>query len=75
MTTDEIKIEQIGNNQTLIRKGNQGVVINVQGASVWANVYVNCRNGLQDADITLTRWEGKTYKGAERWALKKLNRN
>lgn len=58
--------------QKIITKGNRAVVINVQDGSVWANVYVNVRNGLQDADITPTRWAGKTLAGAEKWAAKQL---
>lgn len=58
--------------QTVIESGNRAVVINQQGASVWANLYVNARNGLQDADITLQRWTGKTVAGAQKWAAKVL---
>lgn len=55
-----------------ITNENRAVVINVQGRSVWANLYVNVRNGLQDADITTMRWTGKTLAGAEKWAKKVL---
>jgi hypothetical protein len=55
-----------------IAKGNRAVVITQQDSHVWANLYVNVRGGIQNADITLTRWEGKTIKGAERWAARKL---
>ena len=58
------------NYQTIIQNGNRAVVINVQGESVWANLYVNARNGLQDASITPSRWTGKTVAGAKRWAAK-----
>ena len=58
---------------TIIKtSGNRAVVINQQGAKVWANLYVNARNGEQDADITAQRWIGKTVKGAESWAAKQL---
>ena len=60
----------------LISKGNRTVVINDQSKDngiVWANLYVNTRNGLENGDITLTRWEGKTVNGAEKWAEKVLN--
>ena len=57
---------------TTITKGNRAVVINQQGTMVWANVYVNVREGIQNADITLLRWEGKTLAGAQRWADKQL---
>jgi hypothetical protein len=60
------------NYQTIIQSGNRAVVINVQGDSVWANLYVNARNGLQDASITPSRWTGKTVAGAQRWAAKVL---
>lgn len=55
-----------------ITKGNRAVIINQQDNYVWANLYVNARDGIQHADITLSRWEGKTMKGAERWAAKNL---
>ncbi len=58
------------NTQTIIQSGNRAVVINVQGSSVWANLYVNARDGLQNADITNLRWTGKTLAGAKRWADK-----
>lgn len=58
--------------QTTITSGNRAVIINVQGDSVWANVYVNVRSGIANADITLIRWTGKTLAGAKRWAAKQL---
>ena len=56
----------------IITAGNRAVVINRQGSSVWANVYVNARNGLNGADITLLNWKGATMAGARRWATKQL---
>ena len=59
--------------QKIITQGNRAVVINEQEEGrVWANLYVNARNGLENADITLLRWTGKTVKGAEKWAAKQL---
>lgn len=59
--------------QKIITQGNRAVVINEQEAGhVWANLYVNARDGLQNSDITLLRWTGKTVKGAEKWAAKQL---
>lgn len=58
--------------QTIITQGNRAVVINQQPGHVWACLYVNARNGMQDADITNLRWSGKTVKGAQRWAAKQL---
>jgi hypothetical protein len=52
--------------------GNRAVVINNQGASVWATLYVNARNGIESADITSLRWSGSTMAGALRWADKQL---
>jgi hypothetical protein len=57
---------------TTLFAGNRAVVINRQGCSVWANLFVNTGNGLDDADITLLRWSGKTIRGAIRWADKQL---
>lgn len=56
----------------IIQSGNRAVVINRQDNSVWANVYVNARNGIEGADITMLRWTGKTMDGARRWAKKQL---
>lgn len=56
----------------IITKENRAVAINDQGGHVWANLYVNARNGIQSADITNLRWTGKTVKGAEKWAAKQL---
>lgn len=58
--------------QIIKTQGNRAVVINEQNGRVSANLYVNARNGLQDADITSQRWIGKTVKGAEVWAAKQL---
>ena len=55
-----------------ITKGNRAVVINEQDGYVWANLYVNARNGIQNASITNIRWTGSTIKGAERFAAKHL---
>lgn len=64
--------------QKIISKDNRAVVINVQECegevSVWANLYVNARNGIENAEITLTHFDGKTLKGAEKWAKKVLAR-
>ena len=59
----------------IITKGNRAVVIsaNEQSGPFWATLWVNARNGIQDADITTARWTGKTIKGAEKWAAKKLD--
>lgn len=59
---------------TVITKGNRAVVISANEATgpFWATLWVNARNGIQDADITPARWRGKTRKGAERWAAKQL---
>ena len=70
------------NTTKIISSGNRAVVINKQETegevTVYANLYVNTRgnvegNRLIDGDITLTRWEGKTMKGAEKFAAKVLN--
>jgi hypothetical protein len=59
--------------EQIIIRGNRAVVINRQGADfVWANLYVNARHGLKDADITMSRWQGKTMAGARKWAEKQL---
>lgn len=59
-------------NKQIITQGSRAVVINVQGARVWANVYVNAANGIDGADITALRWTGSTVAGAKRWAAKQL---
>lgn len=59
--------------QIIKTKGNRAVVINEQNGRVSANLYVNARNGLQNADITSQRFTGKTVKGAEAWAAKQLS--
>jgi hypothetical protein len=63
-------------NTTIIQKGTRAVAINQQDALVWANLYVNVLTDgdVRDATITPTRWQGKTVKGAERWATKQLER-
>ena len=59
--------------EQIIIRDNRAVVINRQGADlVWANLYVNARNGLANASITSTRWQGKTMAGARKWAEKQL---
>lgn len=58
--------------QTIITNGNRAVVINEQGGRVWANLYVNARNGMADASITALRWTGKTVAGAKKWAEKQV---
>lgn len=57
---------------TLITKDNSAVVINERNGWVWANLYVNARGGIANADITLIKWSGKTMKGAIAWARKQL---
>lgn len=59
-------------NQQIITTGNRAVIINVKGSRVWANVYVNARNGIENASITALRWTGSTVAGAQRWAAKQL---
>ena len=66
-------------------EGRRCVVVNEQrngdgSLLVWANLYVNCApdRGLGDharlagASITHSRWQGKTARGAARWAEGKL---
>lgn len=60
-------------SQEIITSGNQAVIINNQNGHVWANLYVNARDGIENADITLLRWTGKTMAGARRWAARMLN--
>jgi len=62
----------MSNEKQIITAGNRAIVINRQNNSVWANVYVNARNGLNNADITPLRWTGSTMAGARRWATKQL---
>ena len=59
--------------QVIKNNGSRTVVINVKDGHVFANLYVNARNGLQSAEITSLRWVGKTLKGAESWAAKQLS--
>jgi len=58
--------------QTTITNGNRAVVISEQDGLVWANLYVNARNGLAGASITSLRWSGKSMAGAQRWAAKQV---
>jgi len=65
------------NERKQIKNGTRCVIINRQGKSVWANLYVNARyhhmNGsMVDGDITMMRWTGSTVKGAEKWAKKQV---
>jgi hypothetical protein len=57
-----------------IIKNNSAVVImrNADGGNYRACLFVNARNGLQDADITTFAWKGKTEAGARRWADRML---
>lgn len=57
----------------VITKGNRAVLITAQGATtVSARLYVNARNGIENADPTQITWKGKTFKAAEAWAAKQL---
>ena len=58
--------------QRILTQGNRAVVINVDGWRVWANLYVNARDGIEHADITKTSWTGRSMASAERWAAKQL---
>ena len=58
--------------QTIKTQGNRAVVINQNEEKVWANVYVNARNGIANADITTIRWTGKSVAAANKWADKQL---
>lgn len=60
------------NTQQIIKSGNFAVVINSQDDFVWANMYVNARNGLQNADITRIKTSGKSLAATIKWANKKL---
>lgn len=55
-------------------KGNSAVVINCKDGFVFANLYVNARNGIDGADITNISWKGTGVKAAYKWADKQLNR-
>jgi len=68
----------------IIAKENAAVVINIQETEgelqVEARMWVNTRgqvkdNRLFDGDATLTCWNGKTLKAAEKWAHKVLDRH
>jgi hypothetical protein len=56
----------------ILTNGSRAVVITQQGATVWANLYVNARHGVEHATIMPSRWEGKTMKGAQKWATERL---
>lgn len=59
--------------QTILTNGgSRAVVINEQDGLVWANLYVNARDGIANASITPLRWSGRTVKGAQRWAFVQL---
>ena len=58
--------------QQIISKGNYAVVINGDGGKFWANLYVNARNGIDDADITTFRCQCRTLRAVTRWAEKQL---
>ena len=60
------------NTQQTITVGNRAVVINQQDGLVWATLYVNARDGIQNADITRTSWQGRTVAGALRFAQRVL---
>lgn len=54
---------------TVIAKENRAVVINQNhDGGFFANLYINTRNGIENADISSQRWTGKTMSGATRWA-------
>lgn len=55
-----------------IFKGNRAVVIHDQDGYVSANLFINTRNGMDDATISRQRFEGKTLAGAKRWAGRML---
>jgi hypothetical protein len=57
----------------VITKGNRAVIITAQApTAVSARVYVNARNGIENADPTQITWKGKTFEAAEKWAAKQL---
>lgn len=59
----------------IIIEGNKAVVIsrNPDGGTFCANLYVNVRQGIKNADITSQSWRGKTLAGADSWAKQVLN--
>ena len=62
----------MNSTKEIITKGNRAVVINSKDGYVFANLYVNARNGIDGADITGIKWSGSTLAGARRWADKQL---
>ena len=60
------------NTKTTLTNGNRAVVIVNQDGYVFANLFVNVRNGIEHADITGLCWSGATVAGAARWAAKQL---
>lgn len=59
-------------SQQIITVGNRAVVINQNDGHVWASLYVNARDGIQNATITSLQFSGKTAAGAIRWANRQL---
>lgn len=60
--------------QTIIKNGNRAVIINENGNSFYANLYVNVRNAdILDWDITTIRNTFKSLAGAEKWAGKQVS--
>lgn len=55
-----------------ITKGNSAVVINDNGGTFSARLYVNVRNGLANASATTISSTFKSLAGAQRWANRKL---
>ncbi|PCH54395.1 MAG: conjugal transfer protein TraC [Flavobacteriaceae bacterium] len=62
------KLEISGLKSRTLKAGNRAVVIIEQDNSVYAFLAVNAKNDMADAVVTGKRWEGKTLKGAKRWA-------
>lgn len=61
--------------RSVMSAGNRAVVITSNPSVsdvVRANVYVNARHGIDQADITNIRWTGRSHAGAIRWATKQL---
>lgn len=62
----------MNSTKEIITKGNSAVVINSKDGYVFANLYVNARNGIDRADIAGISWIGSTLAGARRWAGRQL---
>lgn len=58
--------------QKMIERGTRAVVITEDCGHVDATLWVNTRNGINQANITTARWTGRTMQGAERWAERVL---